>query len=229
MVDGDVRGACLEVLDRIPALGHHGLDQVVRRRDRCARVVDELCLHGLPLRRVPLACRARERPDLELLAPFTPRGELRLGGPLAVRGLERAVVLGAELALELLRLACASSFPTRPARRPARRRPRSRSKPMYPQVPPQLRIPAPSARARRRIVLTVRRRSELRGRGLDTGQACAQTPTEDARMHQASTAGVAPRAPRDAGRDEQERGERDGSFVISLLPGTRPSFEPSSL
>jgi hypothetical protein len=55
MVDGDVRGTLFEVLDRVATLLHHRLDLTVRARDRGARIVDELGLHGLPAVEVALA------------------------------------------------------------------------------------------------------------------------------------------------------------------------------
>jgi hypothetical protein len=60
VVDRDVRGAALEVVDRIAAVRHDALDQLVGRRDGAAGVVDELRLHVLPARDVALARGRRQ-------------------------------------------------------------------------------------------------------------------------------------------------------------------------
>src|SRR6266498_1968889 len=111
MVDRDVGRTGLEVVHRIPALGHHRLDQLVRRRDGGGRAVHELRLNRLPLVRVALPRRARQRPDLELLAPLLARGELGLRGSLVVGRSDRPFVFRAEVTPELL-------APTPPPRSP---------------------------------------------------------------------------------------------------------------
>lgn len=55
MVDGDVGGALLEVVDRVAALGPHRLDQAVGASDCAVRVVDELSLDALPALQVAVA------------------------------------------------------------------------------------------------------------------------------------------------------------------------------
>ena len=56
VVDRDVGGTPLEVVgDRIAAVGHHPLDELVRLADGRLGLVDEACLHLAPLRRIPLS------------------------------------------------------------------------------------------------------------------------------------------------------------------------------
>src|SRR5215208_6989280 len=73
VVDRNVRGALLEVLDWIATLGHDRTDQIVRTCDCCTGVVDELCLNAPPGFRVAVAGCLREGSDLELSAPFLTR------------------------------------------------------------------------------------------------------------------------------------------------------------
>src|SRR5205823_7875523 len=96
----DVGRTQLEVLDRIAAVGHHRLDQAVRRRDGLARVVDELRLRDPPGLRVADARRLRERPDVEPPPALLARLQLRLGDTLVLGAADGAVVFGAELPLQ---------------------------------------------------------------------------------------------------------------------------------
>jgi hypothetical protein len=72
MVDRHVGRALLEALDRIAALRHDRLDQLVGGGDGAAGIVDEVRLHCLPLLEVPVSGGRRQRPDVEL-APALPR------------------------------------------------------------------------------------------------------------------------------------------------------------
>ena len=90
VVDGDVGGALVEVVDRIAAVLHDGLDQHVRLSRGPFRIVDEARLHALPLADVALSRSGRERRDLELSAALGAGRELGLGLALALRVVERS-------------------------------------------------------------------------------------------------------------------------------------------
>jgi hypothetical protein len=100
VVDRDVGGALVEVLDRVAPLGHHRLDQAVGARDSPAWVVDELRLHSLPALQITVAGCLGERLDLELLPAFFARLQLGLRVTLRIGLAERALVFGAELLLQ---------------------------------------------------------------------------------------------------------------------------------
>src|SRR3954464_10157747 len=111
MIDREVRGALVEVLDRIPAVRHDGLDQAVGLVHRAARVVDEAGLNALPFGHVALTRSRGERPDVERISPFGARGKLRLRVALAACPLDRTLVLLAEAALQRLRPASRQRLP----------------------------------------------------------------------------------------------------------------------
>src|SRR5205085_4110689 len=92
--------ALLEVLDRIAALRHHGLDQAVRFRHRPARIVDEAGLRHPPPLGVAIARRLRERAYVQPLPPLLTRLQLGLGESPVLGAAHGAVVLGAELLLQ---------------------------------------------------------------------------------------------------------------------------------
>ena len=92
MIDRDVSGSLVEIPHRVAAVAHHILDQRVRLRDGCRRVVHELGLRLSPFREVsvPLACR--QRLDLVVLDAFLARLELALRLPLVAGRLQRSLV-----------------------------------------------------------------------------------------------------------------------------------------
>src|SRR4051794_25964829 len=77
MVDREVRGALVEVLDGVAPVRHDGLDPPVGLVPRPVRVVDEAGLNALPFGRVALTRSGCERPDVERIPPFGTRGQLR--------------------------------------------------------------------------------------------------------------------------------------------------------
>lgn len=100
MIDRDVGGPLLEVVDRAAALAHDLRHEFVRVND-CARgVVDERGLHGLPLTGVPLQCGVCQRNDFELVALSLALCELSFGRPLLTGRGHGAFILWSEPLLE---------------------------------------------------------------------------------------------------------------------------------
>src|SRR6266545_2670035 len=81
--------------------------------DGGGRAVHELRLNRLPLVRVALPRRARQRPDVELLAPLLACGELGLRGSLVVGRSDRPFVFRAEVTPQLLALSPPRDRPRR--------------------------------------------------------------------------------------------------------------------
>src|SRR3954453_11663796 len=103
MLDGDVGGPLLEVVDRIATLPHDALHQVARFRYRSRRIVDEARLRFLPLLDVALARIVRKRPELELVVTLLTLRELAFGLATTAGLLQLAVVLRAEAILQRAR------------------------------------------------------------------------------------------------------------------------------
>ena len=80
MLDGDVRGAAIEILrDGIATLAHHLADERVGLADRRRRLIDERALRPSPALGEALARLGLELADLELLMSLTPLAQLALG------------------------------------------------------------------------------------------------------------------------------------------------------
>src|SRR5690348_6817425 len=163
VIDRDVAGPLLEVLDRIPALRHHRLDEAVRGRNGTARIVDELSLNGLPVPKVAIARRLRKRLDVEPAAAFLARVQLRFGIALRIRRVDEPVVLRPETLLQ-------PAAPPTGDRLPGDHTDHShdRDRDDYPNprshdVPPDLRQGAPAARIGRTGQTSRRPREVRRG------------------------------------------------------------------
>jgi hypothetical protein len=102
MIDGDVRGSLLEVSNWVAAELHQVGDETVGFDDRGLRVIDEASLVGAPRVGELMPMRLVERFDVEVLHAVEALTELALGmAGVAVRSHE-SLVLGAELAVELV-------------------------------------------------------------------------------------------------------------------------------
>src|SRR4029450_12012697 len=99
VVDRDVGGPLLEVVDRGAAVAHARGDQPVGRAGGLGRLVDELGLGVAPGLEVAGAGLGLERDDVEALATLGPVGRVGLGGAGGAGLLHRTVVLGPELVL----------------------------------------------------------------------------------------------------------------------------------
>jgi hypothetical protein len=114
MIHRKVGGSLLEVIDGIAALPHYLLDEVISFGERFPGRVDEVGLCVLPRSLVTLPGSGAKGADFELVVPFGPLSEVRLGLALAPLALHRPFVLGTELFLELLTLALLASAPHQP-------------------------------------------------------------------------------------------------------------------
>src|SRR5690606_8793743 len=101
MLDGEIRHALVEVLDRVAAVMHHALDQVVRSHDGTRWVIHELRLHALPGGRISQSVVRTEVPNVEPAhAPRAP-SELSLCPILTAVAFQRPVVLWAETLVQI--------------------------------------------------------------------------------------------------------------------------------
>ena len=104
VVDREVVGAPVEVVvDRVAAGPHDLGDQQVRRAQRLPRVVDEPALDLVPGLAEAAALLGAQVADVELLAALPPLGEFGLGRAAVARRGDAALVLGAEVLLQLRR------------------------------------------------------------------------------------------------------------------------------
>jgi len=79
VVDGKIRGALVEVRDRIAARLHDFLNELVGARDGSARIVDEHRLHAAPALTEEVALVGLQRPDLQMLDALLPFHQLFFG------------------------------------------------------------------------------------------------------------------------------------------------------
>ena len=100
VVDRDVGGPPLEVVDGIAAVTHHLHDQDVGLGHALGRCIDEPLLNTLPRLHVLGPSPVVEGDDVELLAAPFPLAQLLLRFLAALRALERPVVLGPEPVLQ---------------------------------------------------------------------------------------------------------------------------------
>ncbi len=83
MLHGYVGRPLLEVLiDRIAAVVHHSLNELMGSANGTGRLVHEVALGRCPLRQIALAGGWLERPNLELTNSLTAIGQLLLGNTL---------------------------------------------------------------------------------------------------------------------------------------------------
>lgn len=102
MVYGDVGGALLEVTDGVATNLHQIRDEVVGFDHGAFRVIDELRLVGPPRLGEPSAMFRGQWLDMELLHAFDTSVQLTFGMARVTVLAYEALVLGAELAAELL-------------------------------------------------------------------------------------------------------------------------------
>ena len=105
VVHRDDVGLTVEVVCGVAASAHDLLHEPVGVAERAGGVVDEARLHLSPGRVVLLAFDGVEAAQLQLLAVLLALGQVLLGGAAVATVADRPVVLGAELVLELARLA----------------------------------------------------------------------------------------------------------------------------
>ncbi len=103
VVHRQVRGARVEVAQRVATAHHHVAHQQVRLGDRGAGAVHEARLHGLPFHAEALRLVGRQRQDLELVPALLARAQFRLGLRAAARARHRALVLRSETPCQALR------------------------------------------------------------------------------------------------------------------------------
>jgi hypothetical protein len=101
VVDGDVGGPAVEVVDRVAPLPHDLHHEDVGLGDALGRRVDEVLLDAHPLLGVPGAAVGAERADVQLLPSLLALAELGLGLTPAVGAFDRALVLGTKVVLQL--------------------------------------------------------------------------------------------------------------------------------
>ena len=101
MLHGYVGRPLLEVLfDRIAAVVHHSLHELMGLANGTHRLIHEVALSRRPLLQIALAGGGIERPDLELADSLTAIGQLLLGGALVAPLRHDAAVLRPKLILQ---------------------------------------------------------------------------------------------------------------------------------
>ncbi|HVE33044.1 MAG TPA: hypothetical protein VNC18_05775 [Gemmatimonadaceae bacterium] len=107
VMDGEIRGALVEVGHRIPADFHDFFDEAIGARDSAARVVDEEGLDVAPFLSETRPLLRREWTNLESLdALFAPL-ELMLGAALAAQFVYGARILGSVARPQIFRVTTA--------------------------------------------------------------------------------------------------------------------------
>ncbi len=98
MLHGYVGRPLIEILiDRIAALAHHLLHELMSLTDGIHRLIHEVALSRRPLRQIALAGRGVERPNLKRTDSLTAIGQLLLGGALVAPLRHDTAVLRPEL------------------------------------------------------------------------------------------------------------------------------------
>ena len=101
MLHGYVGRPLLEVLiDRIAAVVHHSLHELMGLADGTHRLIHEVALSRCPLLQIALAGGGIKRPDLERADSLTAIGQLLLGGALVAPLRHDSAVLRPKLILQ---------------------------------------------------------------------------------------------------------------------------------
>ena len=104
MLHGYVGRSLFEVLiDRIAAVVHHSLHELMGSADGTHRLIHEIALSRRPLRQIALAGGGIERPNLELSHSLTAIGQLLLGNTLVASLRHDTAVFRPELILQFPR------------------------------------------------------------------------------------------------------------------------------
>src|ERR1700728_1558352 len=79
MVDGNIRGALVEIVHGISARDHGLSNEAIRLRQRSVRIIDESALHAPPRGCKPFAFPIRQGTNLHAAHPTLPPLKFRLG------------------------------------------------------------------------------------------------------------------------------------------------------